>query len=152
MFCVCCVPECLAQGRQSGEVMGIKTQICSGLEAAALRGTADWLRSPENILGRSEKASCRKWGRAGPWEWEGFHQGNMRCKARGVSGTGLSHQPLVFMGVTTCGILARFLEQVPSMQVIAFFCFLVSLLAPATIHPLRGRSLADILMLFDLSP
>lgn len=116
---------------------------------AALRGPAGWLGSPEDTLGRAGKASSRTWVRAGPWEWEGFDQGNVRSKARVVSGRECPRQPLGFMDVAILvkqnfSHLTADSQAGACIQIILVFCFLLSLAAPAASHtlPVEGSLLA----------
>ena len=142
MFCVFCVQGCLAEGGWSGEVVVDTDRSALSCRSAALRGPAGWLGSPEDTLGHAGKASSRKWVRAGPWEWEGFDQGDMRSKARVVGGRECPHQPLGFMGVAILveqnfSHLTADSQAGACIQIILFFCFLVSLPAAAASHTPR---------------
>lgn len=96
------------------------------------------------LWGRAGKASSRTWVRAGPWEWEGFDQGNVRSKARVVSGRERPRQPLGFMDVAI--LVERNFSHLTAdsqagacIQIILVFCFLVSLAAPAASRTPRGE-------------
>lgn len=156
VFCVFCVQGCLAAGGWSGEVVVDTDRTALSCRTAALRGPAGWLGSPEDTLGRAGKASSRTWVRAGPWEWEGFDQGNVRSKARVFSGRECPRQPLGFMGVAILvernfSHLTADAQAGARIQIILVFCFLVSLAAPAASHTPQGGGLLAGILRFCLS-